>query len=73
MDIVEKIEKKANSEGWYFRRFPEQMCVGTFKEKDKDSDVTIKNCGRRITSGFVLAPGMNYPLCAKCAEAEFGS
>ena len=52
----EKIEKKANSEGWYFRKFRAEPCTGCFKS---------------IVTGFVLSPGMNYPICAACAEKEF--
>jgi hypothetical protein len=72
MDI-EKLELKANAEGWFFRRnFPAQLCVGVITEKDPNtSDTVIVNCGHTITSGFLHSPGMNYPLCAKCSEREF--
>lgn len=56
-DIIEKIEKKANNEGWYYRKIhPSQACVRCYKEIEK---------------GFVMAPGLNYPLCLQCAEIEF--
>ena len=58
MDIVEEIEKKANANGWYFRKL--------------NANEPCAACNRPIDRGFVLSPGQNYPICLQCAKKEFG-
>ena len=53
----EQLEKKANSQGWYHRRF--------------QKDDVCTSCNKKISEGFLLAPGWNYPLCQTCIEKEF--
>jgi hypothetical protein len=57
MDVVEKVEKKAAAEGWIF--------------KNHMRPDVCSSCGRTVRSGFLLSPGMNYPICTGCAEKEF--
>ena len=56
-DAFEKVEKMANSHGWYFRKLTiPEPCV---------------SCHKSIDRGFVMSPAMNYTMCATCAEKEF--
>jgi len=55
--IVERLEKVANEQSWFYRKFVRDHCT---------------SCGIDLREGaFVLSPGMNYPICPHCAAKEF--
>lgn len=61
----EKAQRAADQE------FERKAALNNYAYRPLPRPQPCEQCHRSITIGYVMFPGMNYPLCGVCARLEF--